>query len=41
MTEVVADTVKFLDKGKKPGSNEEPNFDSIDADFSFDPGDDH
>ena len=36
VTEVVADTVRFLDK-PKTGSNE-PNFDSMDADFSFDPG---
>ena len=39
VTEVVADTVRFLDK-PKTGSNE-PNFDSMDADFSFDPGMDH
>jgi len=43
MTEVVADEVKFLDKGKSSSgefNSEEPNFDSIDPDFSFDPGDD-
>lgn len=38
ITEVVADTVQFLDKPKQ--SSNEPNFDSMDADFSFDPGTD-
>ncbi|MDD4568669.1 MAG: single-stranded DNA-binding protein [Tepidanaerobacteraceae bacterium] len=36
MTEVVANDVRFLDKPKT--SQNEPNFDSVDADFSFDPG---
>jgi single-strand DNA-binding protein len=36
VTEVVADTVRFLDR-PKTGSNES-GFDSMDADFSFDPG---
>lgn len=39
MTEVVANTVEFLDKAK-PSSPAENDFDSIDADFSFDPGSD-
>jgi len=43
MTEVVANEVKFLDKGKSSSgefNSGEPNFDSIDPDFSFDLGDD-
>lgn len=36
LTEVVADSVQFLDRPKS-GSNE-PNFEDFDADFSFDPG---
>ncbi|WP_213975147.1 single-stranded DNA-binding protein [Tepidanaerobacter acetatoxydans] len=36
ITEVVADTVQFLDRAKS-GSNEQSS-DSFDADFSFDPG---
>ena len=36
VTEVVAETVRFLDKPKTPAN--EPSYDSMDADFSFDPG---
>ncbi len=38
MTEVVADTVRFLDRPKTDTA--EPGIDSVDADFSFDPGTD-
>ena len=36
ITEVVADSVQFLDRPKS--GSEDSSFDSMDADFSFDPG---